>query len=167
MLSTLIFSWFAGLITGTGLEDGLDSTFGFGIISVLGTPTGLNRECNKNFTICHKEGVFFQTAKSGILAFMSDYTNIDKSTGKPKPVERLSVYRFFDHEVFGFEDGGSFGWHNGCFQVGSGNPTPSYGGKCYATVKPKNGGGTSPTKVSSYAWFYSWKTDEDEAERGG
>lgn len=144
-----------GLITGTGLEDGLDSAFGFSIISAdPDSPTGLNRQCNGNFSICHTEGVFFQNPKSGVLAFHSDYTGAN--AGSDGPVERLSVYRFFDHEIFAFDDGGTFGWHNGAFSPGSGDPTADYGGKCYATKKPAHGGFTSPTKVSSYAWVYTW-----------
>ena len=83
-----------GLITGTGLEDGLDSSFGFNIINdphaqQRSDPTGLNRKCNANYTICKQQGVQFQTASTVMLAFMSDYSSIDA------PVEKLSVYRFF------------------------------------------------------------------------
>jgi hypothetical protein len=83
-----------GVITGTGLEDGLDSSYGFGIINdpqeqERSDPTGLNRNCNANFTVCRQQGVPFQTANTGLLTFMSDYTDTNA------PIEKLSVYRFF------------------------------------------------------------------------
>jgi hypothetical protein len=82
-----------GLITGTGLEDGLDSSFGFNIINFplaqKRDPTGLNRECNEDFTVCKAQGLQFQTANTGMLTFMSDYTVAEA------PIEKLSVYRFF------------------------------------------------------------------------
>ena len=69
-----------GLITGTGLEDGLDSQYGFSIINYPSeqpaSPTGLNRVCNENFTVCKKQGLQFQTANTGMLTFMSDYTQL-------------------------------------------------------------------------------------------
>ena len=52
-------------------------------------PTGLNRECNEDFSVCKKQGVQFQTPNTGMLTFMSDYTRADA------PIEKLSVYRFF------------------------------------------------------------------------
>ena len=39
--------------------------------------------------MCKKQGVQFQTANTGMLTFMSDYTQADS------PIEKLSVYRFF------------------------------------------------------------------------
>ena len=85
-----------------GLEDGLDSSFGFSIISTDPLhPTGLNRACNANFSVCSLQGVphGFQTEKSGLLAFHADYTSSPAR-------ERLSVYKFLDHEVFGHALGG-------------------------------------------------------------
>ena len=40
-----------------------------------------------------------QTPNTGLLAFMSDYSDANA------PTEKLSVYRFFDEEVFAFDDG--------------------------------------------------------------
>ena len=156
-----------GLITGTGLEDGLDSSFGFNIINYpqVQEPdprgTGLNRECNDDFTVCKKQGVQFQTANTGMLTFLSDYTRADA------PTEKLSVYRFFDDEVFAFDDGGTFGWHNGAFgstgkTAPDGSPT-GYGGKCWDANAGKGhhgacgtASGTCPTVVRSYAWYFIW-----------
>eukprot|EP01048_Picozoa_sp_COSAG05_P012340 COSAG05_NODE_1226_length_5453_cov_6.202279_3_plen_219_part_00 len=193
-----------GLITGTGLEDGLDSQYGFSIINVPAeqpsNPTGLNRVCNANFTVCKKQGIQFQTANTGMLVrlqssfvmrahqlyihfsrarafifqrwilysfaktqtFMSDYTELSHPGA---PIEKLSVYRFFDDEVFAFDDGGRFGWHNGAF--GSGGKTApdgtrtGYGGKCWDSGGRKYGecgssSGTCPTTVRSYAWYFIW-----------
>ena len=71
-----------GLIT--GLEDGLDSQFGFSINNYpqvqKASPTGLNRECNANFTVCKKQGLQFQTANTGMLTFLSDYTQSHTQT---------------------------------------------------------------------------------------
>jgi hypothetical protein len=108
-----------GLITGTGLEDGLDSQYGFSIINYPQvqprTPTGLNRECSAgpaaghqgqgNFTVCKTQGLQWQSPNTGMLTFMSDYSQISH----PTPTEKLSVYRFFDDEVFAFDSGGTFG----------------------------------------------------------
>jgi hypothetical protein len=75
---------------------GLDSQFGFSIINFplvqKPNPTGLNRECNANFTVCKKQGLQFQTANTGMLTFMSDYTELSHPGTS---IEKLSVYRFF------------------------------------------------------------------------
>ena len=161
-----------GLITGTGLEDGLDSQFGFSIINYpevqQKSPTGLNRECSAgpaagqqgqgDFTVCKKQGLQWQSPNTGMLTFMSDYSQISH----PLPIEKLSVYRFFDDEVFAFDDGGTFGWHNGAFSS-SGKTTPTgYGGKCWDPGDGRKygecgtGSGTCPTTVRSLAWHFVW-----------
>lgn len=71
-----------------------------------------------------------------------------------------------DDEVFAFDDGGTFGWHNGAFGSTSkshpdGTPT-GYGGKCWDAGKGVKYGecgtstGTCPTTVRSYAWYFTW-----------
>lgn len=182
-----------GLITGTGLEDGLDSQFGFSIINFPQVqernPTGLNRVCSAvkcangvncsnftDFTVCKKQGLQWQSSNTGMLTFMSDYTQLSH----PTDIELLSVYRFFDDEVFAFDDGGTFGWHNGAFGI-TGKTTPGgYGGKCWDSgvggaprPPPPEAGpcpctqqgcacsscgttGTCPTTVRSYAWYFVW-----------
>lgn len=85
-------------------KDGLDSTYGFSIINST-DPKGLNIFCNDNYTICKKQGIQFQNPHSGMLTFMSD-----RSPSLPASVEMLSTYRFFDDEVFAFDDGGVFGY---------------------------------------------------------
>jgi len=184
-----------GLITGTGLEDGLDSQYGFSIINYpevqQRNPTGLNRECSAgpaageqgqgNFTVCKKQGLQWQSPNTGMLTFMSDYSQISH----PDPIEKLSVYRFFDDEVFAWEQGGTFGWHNvrsaglpwacrreadstlcaraqGAFgSTGATTPT-GYGGKCWDPDPERQYGacgtssGTCPTTVRSQAWYFMW-----------
>ena len=49
----------------------------------------------------------------GMLTFMSDYMSTKAASA---PVEKLSVYRFFDDEIFAMDDDGTFGWHNGAFR---------------------------------------------------
>lgn len=58
--------------------------------------------------VCEKEGAPYQHPSSGILHFSADYD------AKPSAVERFSGYRFFDAEMVGVDDGGQFGWDNGC-----------------------------------------------------
>jgi hypothetical protein len=92
-----------GMIDGTGWEDFYDSSYGF---------TKDKQNCTKA-GYC-EEGVLFQNGDSGITHFATD-----------RKVERASTYKFFDHEAFGFSDGGSLQWSIGKQQAGGHvHPTP-------------------------------------------
>ena len=116
-----------------------------------------------------------------MLTFMSDYSQISH----PHPIEKLSVYRFFDDEVFAWEQGGTFGWHNvrsaglpracrreadstlcaraqGAFGSTAATTPTGYGGKCWDPDPERQYGacgtssGTCPTTVRSQAWYFMW-----------
>jgi hypothetical protein len=95
-----------GQVLGTGLEDFFDSAYGFSIIAPGYTPTPPDLYPGEG--VCEKEGAPYQHPSSGILHFSADFE------AKPKAIERFSGYRFFDAEMVGVEDGGQFGWDNGC-----------------------------------------------------
>jgi hypothetical protein len=147
-----------GLITGTGLEGGLDTSYAFGLLNR--TLTGLNVECRNN--ICPRQGKLWQTANTGALHFSADRsatakarypgTNVFSSEGG---VERISAYRFFDEQVMGGNDGMIYGWRNGAFGSGDDVPTGGYGGKCIFSGH-KAGRDVGITTVKSYAWVFVW-----------
>ena len=111
-----------GQVLGTGLEGFFDSACGFSIVTPGVTPPppssdtdGEIRQCSKKpgtsvDTVCSLDGLLFQHPSAGVLHFSSDYTNPDF----PKGVARSSACRFFDNEVVGVDNGGGFGWDNGC-----------------------------------------------------
>ena len=162
---------------GTGLEDFFDSAYGFSIVQD-GTPTPWAptprssdsdselRRCVKKTAgdptsadlFCPVEGAPFQHPGSGVVHFSADYSNPKYKNG----VERFSGYRFFDADVVGLDNGGSFGWDNGCAgwnakgtnKCGEFPPAPPPGGK--APGEETRACLTSPTKISAYVWAYVW-----------
>ena len=65
------------------------------------------------------------------------------------------MYRYFDAEIFGVDDGGTFGWHNGAFGSTSTLDPSGYGGKCWDPGSTGNGG-TGATTVTADVWLYTW-----------
>ena len=153
------------MVVGTGLEDCFDSAFGFSIIGPdPADPTAssfsrnIQRSCNGTInpsgslgpTVCEREGVLFQHETSGVLHFSTDST--DNAAVSPElnrsslGVERLSAYRFLNHEVLAFEDGGALLWRNSDHEP-----------KCRASAtegvpKPNS----HAIMVRSYVWYYHW-----------
>ena len=171
-----------GMVLGTGLEDFFDSAFGFSIVApgIPGAPP-LIRSCEAAETdgeqrpkVCLNEGVLWQGPTSGLLHFSADYSDPDPT----KAVERISAYRFLDDELVGVDDGGAFGWENGCAKdarkgtnkCGESSLTPagSSGG-----MLPHSPIGTGyclahPTRVRAYVWVYTWpKAAPTSAPRRG
>lgn len=101
-----------GQVLGTGLEDFFDSAYGFSIVApgYNPAPPGLYPGYGSPEVV----GAPFQHPSSGILHFSANYTDNSSEANESVGSERFSAYRFLDAEVIGFDDGGSFGWDNGC-----------------------------------------------------
>lgn len=115
---------FPGTIVGTGFEDFYDSAYWFGAAS--GYPN---------------TGVPFQHPSSGLLHFSRGAAG----QGGPNNTEQLSMYRLFEHEVFGFQDGGRLVWRVG-----------DQTSKCGSNGTDSPIGTPSAVNLTSYSWIYTW-----------
>ena len=98
--------------------------------------------------VCETQGSLFNHPTSGILHFSSDSSARAVANAalnrSALGVERLSAYRFLDHEVLAFEDGGALVWRNS-----DNNP------KCHA-IWDNPRGASHRSMVRSYTWVYEW-----------
>jgi hypothetical protein len=128
---------YPGLVVGTGVEDYFDSGYYFGADSG------------------DELGTLFHTPLSGLTTFVRD-----------GPDEKLSAYRFHNHDPLVMADGGKLTWQVGCNQTlrpgvtKCGNPVPEGSEVMDAAGLAQMRGGVGRTlsavNVTTYAWVYTF-----------
>jgi hypothetical protein len=99
-----------GMIVGTGLEGGLDTSYALGLLTR--NLSALNRQCypgSGGGHVCPSQGKLWQSPNTGALHFSSDTSAAAMRQFPAGGVERISTYRFFDEQVMGGNNGMIYG----------------------------------------------------------